>query len=362
MPAAANTTRVRLRDPSSLVAAVPHLLGFTPADSLVAVGLRQPRSQVCLTVRVDLAVAAEPSVASHVVGQLRRAGAEEVVFVLFGTSEAPPTADEGTRRGDPPLPYRTVVDAVGTACRVRSLVVRDLLWTEHGRWWSYVCADVSCCPAEGTPVDPRTVDHLAAELAVSGRAALPDRKALEASVAPQLPLGAAAALLGFEEAVMPVFDDADTAMAADDQESFLASAEDAVRAAVERCAPGGGPPLPSDECARVTGLLTFPSLLASALQWLDGDRHDAAEGLWLQLTRAAPPPWGVVPATLLGLYAYARGDGALARVCADRALADRPGDALACAVHEMLDRGIPPEEVGSIAVVLARHVAGPACA
>jgi hypothetical protein len=360
MPAAANTTRVRLRDPSSLVAAVPHLLGFTPADSLVAVGLRQPRSQVCLTVRVDLAVAAEPGVASHVVGQLRRAGAEEVVFVLFGTSEAPPTADEGTRRGDPPLPYRTVVDAVGTACRVRSLVVRDLLWTEHGRWWSYVCADVSCCPAEGTPVDPRTVDHLAAELAVSGRAALPDRKALEASVAPQLTLGEAVALRSFQAAVTPVFGDADIAVATDDRDSFLASAEVAVRAAVERCAPGG-PALPPDECARVTALLTFPSLLASALQWLDGDRHDAAEALWLQLTRSAPPPWGAAPATLLGLYAYARGDGARARVSADRALADRPGDALAWAVHEMLDRGIPPEEVGPIAGVLARHVAGPAC-
>lgn len=47
------TTRVRLSDPAELIAAVPHLLGFHPRDSLVVITLQGRR--LGLTLRSDLA-------------------------------------------------------------------------------------------------------------------------------------------------------------------------------------------------------------------------------------------------------------------------------------------------------------------
>ncbi|MCV2488116.1 DUF4192 domain-containing protein, partial [Geodermatophilus sp. YIM 151500] len=49
------TYRVRLREPGDLAAALPHLLGFQPRESVVAVGLTGPTTdRVGLTVRVDI--------------------------------------------------------------------------------------------------------------------------------------------------------------------------------------------------------------------------------------------------------------------------------------------------------------------
>src|ERR687893_1342327 len=49
---AASPTRVRLTDPSELIAAVPHLLGFHPRDSLVVISLDGRR--LGMTLRADL--------------------------------------------------------------------------------------------------------------------------------------------------------------------------------------------------------------------------------------------------------------------------------------------------------------------
>jgi hypothetical protein len=48
----APATRVRLTDPSELIAAVPHLLGFHPRDSLVVISL--DRRRLGMTLRADL--------------------------------------------------------------------------------------------------------------------------------------------------------------------------------------------------------------------------------------------------------------------------------------------------------------------
>jgi hypothetical protein len=100
-----------------------------------------------------------------------------------------------------------------------------------------------------------------------------------------------------------------------------------------------------EDCVRLVVFLTLRCLRAGGLQWLGGERHDAAEALWRQLTLVAPPPWGAAPATRLAVYAYARGDGALARVALERALADNPDDVVAREVRAWLDRGLRPGEV-----------------
>jgi hypothetical protein len=64
------------------------------------------------------------------------------------------------------------------------------------------------------------------------------------------------------------------------------------------------------------------------------------------------------------MYAYARGDGAFARVCADRALECDPAYTLAGLLNDALDYGIsPPDIVRMAASLLSEGLAGqePGC-
>jgi hypothetical protein len=360
------TARVRLDAPGALVAAVPYLLGFVPARSLVAVALR--RGQVCLTLRVDLTDASEPGVAAHLVAHVRRSGAGEVVLVLVGEPAAigepvaagggPPAAAIGepaSAGGGPPaaaapwLPHRGVVAALRAACRSRHVAVRDVLWTDRGRWWSYLCRDPGCCGPAGTPVDREATRHLAAELAAEGRGVLPDRRALERSVAPVARHGQDDAAGTFARVR-----DRQAAGRARGPAAFRRGAVRALAAAIDRCGPGG-PGLSERQRPALTLSLTDTAVRDRALRWLGGARHDGAQALLLDLTRHAPPPWAATPAVLLAMYAYSRGDGAFARVCADRALSDDPGCVLAAVVHRLLDGGVSPGEVTVAAREIARR-------
>jgi hypothetical protein len=363
MASTTTSARIRLGDPGALVAAVPHLLGFVPADSLVAIGLRGRRRTICLTVRADLGDVTEPGWVLAILAQLRRAGGDAAAFVLVGPAApggppAPGAAAPGPAAQDaapPPgwdvLPHRAVADMALAVCDAQELPVLDVLWADRGRWWSYLCDDRRCCPPEGSAVHPDAAAELAAELALAGRGVLPDRTALERTVASSVPPGAPVA--AFRAALTPVLGEVGAALRRGVRTPFD-FADAALQAAVEQCDPGGAG-IPHEESVRLIAFLRMHCLRADGLQWLGGDRHDAAQALWMQLTRDAPTPWGSVPATLLALYAYTRGDGALARVAVDRALSDDRDDPRALAVSALLDRGVPPEDVARCARRMVRQ-------
>jgi hypothetical protein len=75
---------------------------------------------------------------------------------------------------------------------------------------------------------------------------------------------------------------------------------------------------------------------------LDPAHRRADLKLWTDLTRLAAPGYEAAPATLLAHAAWRAGNGALANVALDRALADDPGYPLACALHRVLALGAPP--------------------
>src|SRR4051812_27180318 len=78
--------RVRLDGPGALIAAVPHLLGFHPQESIVAVGLSGAPPQVRLCVRADLPPPDEESATiSGVADHLRRAGSDSAVLLVYGS-------------------------------------------------------------------------------------------------------------------------------------------------------------------------------------------------------------------------------------------------------------------------------------
>jgi hypothetical protein len=64
--------------------------------------------------------------------------------------------------------------------------------------------------------------------------------------------------------------------------------------------------------------------------------------LWTDLTTLARPGYVAAPAALLAFTAWQDGDGALANVALDRALADSPRYSMAQLLREALDSGAPP--------------------
>jgi hypothetical protein len=69
---------------------------------------------------------------------------------------------------------------------------------------------------------------------------------------------------------------------------------------------------------------------------------NAHRQLWAGLVRRAQPGYVAGPASLLAFTAWQCGDGAVASIALDRALADVPGYSMALLVREALDTGLPP--------------------
>jgi hypothetical protein len=64
--------------------------------------------------------------------------------------------------------------------------------------------------------------------------------------------------------------------------------------------------------------------------------------LWTDVVRRATPAYLPAPASLLAFTAWQSGEGALANIAIDRALAADPGYSLAQLLREIMDAGVPP--------------------
>jgi hypothetical protein len=78
-------------------------------------------------------------------------------------------------------------------------------------------------------------------------------------------------------------------------------------------------------------------------------REQELLSLLVQVARQVVAPDDAPVCTLVAWTAYARGEGALANVALDRALAGRPDYSLALLLRSCLDAGLPPDEVRSMA-------------
>ena len=321
----------RLRGPGDLAAALPHLCGFVPTESLVVVALHGARHRVGLTMRVDLPSREhERPLVADLVDRLVCAGADEAMLVLCTEADAVGS-----------LPRARLVRRLRASAKQAGLVVDDALLVRSGRWWSYVCDDARCCPAEGTPVDGTQSDALTlvqAHSALEGRAVLPSRAHLVASLAP--PEGphrdAASRLLAAAEAEWNV----DLA-----RRGRVEAGRDALTCWRQALAAAGSPPLglPPATAAALVVFLADCLVRDEVLSWvLDGD---ALLTLLLALAAASPPPWDAPVCTLVAWTAHARGDGGLANVALDRALQAQPDYSLALLSRQALDGQVLPAQV-----------------
>jgi Domain of unknown function (DUF4192) len=316
-----------------VLAVVPHLLGFHPALSFVVIGAAGRRQQVELGFRYDLpdppdaAVAAE--IADHAVAVLTERRVSTVIGIGYGPGRL----------------VTPVADALAAAVRRSRLRLRELLRVEDGRYWSYLCGNVNCCPAEGTPFDYPS-HPVAAAMTVAGLAAYPDRAALASTLAP--PAGAAAQAM--DQAIERACTQAQALVGQAQQEGgghplrlAVNEGRRTVREAIRVYRAGGRITDPDGFARLLVGLVNL-AVRDDAWARMVPEHREAHLRLWADLVRRATGPWLPAPAALLAFTAWQAGDGTLANVALDRALAADPDYSMAVLLREILAAGVPPSQ------------------
>jgi len=165
---------IRLSDPSELIAAVPHLLGFHPRDSVVLLALHG--KNLGLTLRADLVDHAHAAVlAEQLLPPIARQRPTGVVVIVVGGTI--------TAAGDPP--HRALVDALDNVLTGAGLRVVHAAWTTEtagGAPWR--CYDDPLCA--GTVADP-TTSPLAVASVAAGAVTFNSREEMAELVAAEDP-------------------------------------------------------------------------------------------------------------------------------------------------------------------------------
>jgi hypothetical protein len=174
---------------------------------------------------------------------------------------------------------------------------------------------------------------IAAEATFAGAVALPDRAALIALITPDAcpaPSGPARQRLAALSA--------GEAQRAGSERRVRRAGREAVRAA-ERCYRAGGR-LADDDVAWLAALLVH--LPVRDYAWERTGDAPSWTALWTDVLRRVEPAYVPAPACLLAFAAWRAGNGALARVAVDRALAQEPDYSMAALLDEMLRLALHP--------------------
>ena len=323
--------RVRISSPVTLLAVVPGILGFEPADSIVVLGTGQPGAEVQLTLRYDLPDPAAPRRAAAI--------ADGVTSIL--------TAQRITTAAAVGYGADGAVSPVAAVLRSRAaeagIMLTEVLRAEDNRYWSYVCSNPDCCPADGTPFD--VADHpVTRAFAASGRRVLASRQELAATIAPADGDQAAAMRAATRKAERQIIAriGRTTRVGHRIARSRLVAAvgQPMIADAIRRYRAGDtiGP----EPAAWLTVALRELRVRDDAWARMLPEHNAAHTRLWSDLTRLAPPGYVAAPASLLAFVAWQAGDGALANVALDRALADDQRYSMARLLRRAIDSGAPP--------------------
>lgn len=336
MPGKANDvpsseSRIRLRNPGELVAAVPHLLGFYPGDSLVLV-TRHGRRSPGVVVRTDLPQQGDDqALADQLLQHLRQSETDEVIVAIIGGGSADPP--------DPP-PRQDLARRVAETLTTAGVRIACCVWAEeirHGASWRCY-GDIG---PVGTVPDPQS-SPLAAEVVLAGAVTFASREDLAAQLAPDADtavLARRAALLAEHTDIAAV----DRALGGPSAARVgIAALRDAIHQAAH-----GELPVTDEQIIPLTVALSDPRVGDAATVLCLPDPA-AAERLWLALTRAVPAPYRAEPAVLLAITAYVRGNGALARAALATADTAAPGRSFADLLSRALNVSMPPTELRAL--------------
>ncbi|ANZ34971.1 hypothetical protein BBK82_01660 [Lentzea guizhouensis] len=315
---------IRLRAAGDLYAAIPHLMGFHPTESLVVLVLRD--GAVSMTMRVDLPRPRHRGLlAAQLEIPLLEQDAEGVILaVICPPSEHIPED----------LPHEPLITALANRLGGHGIDVVEAVWLRACEkdvpWFCYF--DLDC---HGTLPDPQT-SAVAAACASDGNVTFESRAAMAALVT----LDSVEARERRSVLLDELMNTAEPPVPGVE----FRRVRDAVDAAEQRKGP-----LPDREVVALSRALAQPDVRDACLSFAVQTRARAAERLWLELTRSCPSPERAEPACLLAFFAYHRGDGGLASVAIDVAEEACFGHSLARLLRGALSAALPPEELKTLA-------------
>lgn len=314
-----------------LLAGIPYLLGFEPASSMVIIGTRPCTGQIIVMLRYDLPDPPDPrdaaDLAAHAMRVLADQHARSASAVGYGPGRL----------------VTPVAGALQNAAPRAGLEMRQILRVQDNRYWS--CTGTGDDdPAEGTPF--AAARHPAAALlAAEGAQVLAGRDELAATVA---------ALSGEEGETMDratrraeqraarlITPAADSAGTGPGRRRLASAGLDAVAEVIGRYRHGGRP-VTAQEAAWLTVTLRDLRVRDDAWARMDPAHRSAHQRLWTDLTCRARPGYVPGPASLLAFVAWQSGNGALANIALDRALADDPCYSMALLLRQVITSGAPP--------------------
>ncbi|MCX5042586.1 DUF4192 domain-containing protein [Aldersonia sp. NBC_00410] len=352
---------LRISDPGDLLAAIPAMLGFRPEHSMVLLCLGGGSgSALGAVLRHDLVAdpGAPKSVAREMVAVFEqfaivsaREGAASVIAVFVDENTACAVCERctGPHEGashcaalrHTPL-HAALVARLDEALRARgcSLIgahVTPAIATGHP-WWSLLDD-----PRRGLVPDPDTSPVTTAHV-FEGRQIRASRSDL------------ADLLAGDHTDRRDVAGALPEVRAASGQRSGPRSGRGAsvrkklefVLFEIESLASGEEPS--AREFAALALALEYRRVRDAVMGLAVGDSGAAAEALWLAMTRVLPHPERADAATLLGFSAYVRGDGPLAGIAFEAALAADPEHRLAWLLDSALQGGIRPDAMRELAL------------
>lgn len=310
-------TATQLTTPHDLLAAVPFMVGYHPKNSLVAMALREEK--VVMAMRVDfpnsdLMASTSTTIATH----LLREAATEAIIVGYIPAEIGEI--------DPLATVREVITA-------RGVLVKECIEVHGDRFRSTLCADVECCPPEGSPILALSDSRVTAEQVAAGNP-LPylDLDEMKRSIA---------ALPSDKELTKVIRKVAEIDYELEDVTPLLREGAKAINE------------LALDFTA--SGFSQDKALIALVLvRLLDLQIRDYAMGLatestneslwdmWRWLLRIAPRGYVAPVAVIFAAMSYERGDGALAQRALDRAFEDNPKYQMAKLLRRTFAAGWPP--------------------
>lgn len=338
-----------LHEPGGFIAAVPAMLGFTPARSLVVAVLRaEPgladTAAVDVVARLDFDSPGRMEtgqMVERVLGICVRHNAVAVLALIVDDRATAPTARHRGVRG---RRHRELVDALDRRLLAEGVPLAGA-WAvtriaPELAWWSVLGRKRS-----GAQPDPAaslvTLGHV-----LDGRPVRGSRDELTAVVAVDVD-GLAAVTKVFEAAVAAAQHRLAGAVRRGDPNSYSRAA---VRKVLWQIANiESGVELEAAELAEVAVALRDPIIRDVMFALAPGDHAMAAEALWVRLTHCLPDPDRAEAAALLGYSAYVRGDGSLAGVALQAALASDPEHTMAQLLDTALQSGMRPERLCRLA-------------
>jgi hypothetical protein len=365
------TTTIRSASLRDLIALAWYRLGYRPRESLVALGLHGPRQRVGAVARVDLPEAGAHRIAMRSLAEtMRRTGHRQVLVLVVSDRLGDPGFSGSDRVASSPS---RLLEDLAEELSAAGLSVLDLVAIGPTAFRSYLCEDAECRSAAGIPLSEIDSSEVAAAMVVAGATVVADEDHLVADVEPVSPGG-------FDEE-----EETKEPGSIGAAGEFGPTERSAALARWLRLVSSGCPD--PREWSRTTRALSDPALRDAIMISLvpgvgtdpeailqrygpgatrdlfarrpDVELAERGRRLLAAVARRAPEHSRAPALSVLAWLSWWCGHGTRARMLADMALRDVPGNRLAGLVQVLVERHIPPPWVGTLSDIEVER-AGPA--